>query len=77
MKSSGSPGISLCRVRSTSVMASATGLVSGVAAETVMLLMCCWPCSFFITVVYGREDHVILVLTHRRLTLARSSRRSP
>jgi hypothetical protein len=35
------------------VISADTGAVSGVSAETVMLLMCWMPCSFFCTVVYG------------------------
>ena len=54
MKSSWSPGWSLCRTRSSAAMASATRVVSPAdVADTVT----CWrkvvPLSFFITVVYG------------------------
>ncbi len=52
MKSSVSPGMILCRVRSSSSMAvlvSATTLEE--AAETVMSWMCWMPISFFCAVV--------------------------
>ena len=54
MKSSSCPGTILCRVRSSTAIASATALVSPAeAAETVMFWMKVTPSSFFWTVVYG------------------------
>ena len=54
MKSSSRPVAIPWRVRSSAAMLSATAPVSSaVAADTVMLLTCVMPSSFFCTVVYG------------------------
>ncbi len=56
MKSSESPGWILWRVRRVARMVSAVFWISpALAADTVMLLMLRWPCSFFMTVVYGTK----------------------
>ena len=56
MKSSGSPGDSLWRVRNSVAIRSATTLTwPASAAATSTLLMNVTPRSFFITVVYGTK----------------------